>query len=297
LTSYTAHSVFERFCVPAKATDFALISKVFSKYSIENHIESISASKYLILISVGIALLISFVFSYLLEKCAGVVVTLALVGFYAAAGYLSYISWKGMNENKDFGENDALKRSKYKLYRGLLGFLAISIAILSCMICCFWSRLILAVKVISAAAEFVSETKRVIFVPIVMLVITCAYLGFWTLITCYIYSTAQFVKDIPNDVPFVPLDITNEIRKTMYFHGIGLFWNLALLLTISNFIITGATCLWYHKDHSNNKNLLTTTITWMIRYHFGTIAFGSFILAVVWILRVIADYLEVKIVC
>jgi len=270
------------------------MSAVFSKFSVESYIESVTQTKNLIFASIGIAIVISFIFSFFLEKCAGVVVAVSLIGFYAGAGYLSYISWNGMKTNK--AQETEIQKSKYKLFKGLLGFLVTSMALLGCMICCYWSRLVLATKVISAAAEFVSETKRIILVPVFMLVITCGYLGVWTMTSCYIFSTADLYKpvDVPKGTPFVPLSINNDIRKIMYFHGFGLLWNVALLLTVSNFIVTGATCLWYHRDHDNNKNLLFTTVSWMLKYHMGTLAFGSFILAAVWAARVIVEYLEVK---
>lgn len=295
MTSYTSTNVFGRFCVPTVASDFKLISQVFSKYSVESYIESLTETKNYIFASIGIALVISFLFSWFLEKCAGVVVTISIVGFYAGAGYLAFIAWKGMGDNKD--SKDEFQKSKFKLYKGLFGTMIIIMSILSCMICCFWSRLVLATKIISAAAEFVTETKRIVFVPIVMLVITCGYLALWTMTSVYILSTAEYVdiKSIQNSgTPFVPLDITKNIKNMLYFHGFGLFWNIAFLLTASNFIITGATCLWYHRDNDNSKNLLITTVTWMLKYHIGTLAFGSFILAVIWTIRVIVEYIDVK---
>ena len=274
--------------------DFKIASLVFSKFSIEKHIETVADAQNAILASIAIAVIISFLFSWFLEKCASVIVTLALISFYAGAGYLSFVSWKGMQANKN--SDDKIKQSKFKLYKSLLTFLVAAMSVMACMICCFWSRLVLAVKIISAAAEFVAETKRVVLVPIFMMVLTCGYVGFWTMISCYIYSTASLSSEVkkPIDTPFVPLDVNDTIKKLMYFHGFGLFWNIALLLTISNFIVTGATCLWYHRDHENNKNLLSTTVMWMLRYHMGTLAFGSFILAVVWVLTAIVEYLEVS---
>lgn len=109
----------------------------------------------------------------------------------------------------------------------------------------------------------------------------------------YIYSNGEVT--INKSQPFVGISINDKLKNYVYLHGIGLLWNLAFLLTASNFVIAGAVCLWYHKDHENRRSLILTTIWWMLRYHIGTIAFGSLILAIVWLLRALADYLEVLI--
>lgn len=65
-------------------------------------------------------------------------------------------------------------------------------------------------------------------------------------------------------------------------------------MTLSNFIINGAVCFWYHNTVNSTKNPISTSLWWAIRYHLGTIALGSFILAVIWVIRIIAEYLHQK---
>lgn len=69
---------------------------------------------------------------------------------------------------------------------------------------------------------------------------------------------------------------------------------MALILTISHFIIVGATAIWYFPSsrHQYSSPILKS-ISWMLRYHIGSLALGSLLLAMVWLLRILAQYLYV----
>lgn len=75
----------------------------------------------------------------------------------------------------------------------------------------------------------------------------------------------------------------------------GGFWNLAFILAISHFVVTAGTCIWYFNRQVNDKtHPFLTGLWWLFRYHLGSVAFGSLILALVYVLRVIADMIHVS---
>lgn len=78
-------------------------------------------------------------------------------------------------------------------------------------------------------------------------------------------------------------------------HGFGLLWGISFLLACSHFVIACATALWYFgPSRAQFKNPIQTSVFWMIRYHLGSIAFGSILLAIVWALRIVAQYIVVS---
>jgi hypothetical protein len=87
--------------------------------------------------------------------------------------------------------------------------------------------------------------------------------------------------------------IEKQEKYFLYYHGFGFLWNTAMILSMSNFVITSATCIWYHNNHEDGGHPISKSFFMAFRYHFGTLAFGSFILAVVWVLRIIAEYVNV----
>jgi solute carrier family 44 (choline transporter-like protein), member 2/4/5 len=84
----------------------------------------------------------------------------------------------------------------------------------------------------------------------------------------------------------------------MYFHLFGLLWNSAFLLTCSHFIIATSTCIWYFNRKEKHKtHPVLKSVIWMVVFHLGTVAFGSLILALVYLLRLIAQYIHVSSKC
>lgn len=129
-------------------------------------------------------------------------------------------------------------------------------------------------------------------VPIMMLAVTTGYIFFWLFGLGYIYSNGEVVLD--SSKPFVGISIDKKLKNYVYSHALGFLWNIAFLLTVSNFVITGACAIWYYKSGDKKGSLIGTTVWWMFRYHIGTLAFGSLILAIVWLIRSLADYLDVR---
>ena len=120
----------------------------------ESILEGIGNAKWLILASVLMAFIASYLFSFFLETCAGIVIAITMIGFYAGLAFLCFISYKKKAEHKaiydkDNSESIALKLSKFF---NLVFWITLSILILStCLLLCFFSRIVLAVKVIKVS--------------------------------------------------------------------------------------------------------------------------------------------------
>ena len=77
----------------------------------------------------------------------------------------------------------------------------------------------------------------------------------------------------------------------------GIFWLIAFLVSCNEFVIIVSTCTWYfsRKDIPDDDGIpgdseVMKGFIWSIRYHPGSIAFGSFLLALVWIIRALFEY-------
>lgn len=89
-------------------------------------------------------------------------------------------------------------------------------------------------------------------------------------------------------------------KTAKYYFAIFVFgglWNFAILLAVQFFILASAVCIWYWvspsvadgdteaKRHLDEVKPISTSIYRAYRYHLGTLAFGSFILAATWFIR------------
>lgn len=112
------------------------------------------------------------------------------------------------------------------------------------------------------------------------------------LIYAYIFSTGTLRHD--KQFPYMKIKLEKKENYFVLFHSFGVLWNIALILSASDFIITGATCIWYYNNHEDGKNPVSRPIWWLLRYHLGTVSFGALLLAIIWVFRIIVEYIEVK---
>lgn len=71
----------------------------------------------------------------------------------------------------------------------------------------------------------------------------------------------------------------------------------AFLIALNQFILASAVCIWYFASGSDSgaQRPVSRSIWWAFRYHLGTLAFGSFILALVWTIKYILMYIQARI--
>jgi len=80
----------------------------------------------------------------------------------------------------------------------------------------------------------------------------------------------------------------------MIYHLFGALWFTAFISACVQFIIASSTCIWYFSQGTGQgaTGTVRKSVWRLFRYHFGSIAFGSLILAVVQLIRIILAYME-----
>jgi len=277
----------------------ATIGKLFSGFNIEAILNSVWLNRWIIVSCIGLAFLLGYFFSLFMQYCTWLIVMVSFLGIFGIGGFLSYLAW---NKHKDLQdklstETDPAIRedldSDCTFYKyiaiGLWVILGISFLVLVCL----FDRVILAVKVIQAAADFVTDHKEVVFVPIVLILVSGAYTVWWGYGMAGIYSTGD-VKFDPN-YPWGKITVTEKMKIYIYIHGFALLWNIAFLLGVSHFLLACSTAIWYfNRQDIERPNPLLRSIWWLFRYHLGSVAFGSLLLALVWAIQILVTYLHQK---
>lgn len=80
----------------------------------------------------------------------------------------------------------------------------------------------------------------------------------------------------------------------VYLHIFVYFWVYELIQAVFSYVVIVAVCTWYFTSTADSRGTfsLTRGFWWSIRYNFGSLLFGSFILAVVWVIRIIFEYIQ-----
>lgn len=87
----------------------------------------------------------------------------------------------------------------------------------------------------------------------------------------------------------------------MWYMVFGFIWIIFFLISCNEFVVIVSAITWYYSDKTipdddgiPGDSDVRYGFWWSVRYHMGSLAFGSFILAVVWILKVIFEYVGEK---
>ena len=83
----------------------------------------------------------------------------------------------------------------------------------------------------------------------------------------------------------------------IYFLVFALFWVVAYIICLQQFIIASLTCMWYFNGQGDSKGRVSVllSIKWGAWYHCGSIAMGSFLIALVTMIRVMFEYYTKKV--
>jgi len=144
----------------------------------------------------------------------------------------------------------------------------------------------------------VSQNTRVALLPVASLVLSAVYLIFWVVAMAHLYSVG--------DVKFDKDSFTNSFvyhgytYYMLWYFLFSLFWVVSFLISFEEFMIAAMTCQWYFSgqgeamsDKPGEANV-GLAFRWAAYYHCGSIAFGSFCIALVTMIRVVFEYITMQ---
>lgn len=180
----------------------------------------------------------------------------------------------------------------------------ISGAIYCLCLCCNWAQLKLSVMVIDVAADFVQDTRRIVIVPIAYFLVWC--LCFWIWFYGFLGVASISESDITvSSVRAQSKEVNRSEATNWMLFGMcfGMLWITSFIMAANEFALIAATITWYFSDKSKDANSVGSIageadvslgVKWTYRYQAGTIALGSFILAIIWVVRAIFEYIGEK---
>lgn len=231
------------------------------------------------------AVVASIIYLLILRCCAGVVIFFSIFAIIAAFGAGGY--WLYANRLLYAAKDNNYLYMTYGAY-ALWGAAGVFAAL---TLCCL-SRIRLAVAIMKVTSQFIYRTPSTLLLPIIFFVLVLGWLLFWVFLAVYITSVGS---PAPRDPPLQFLTTMVWSKQTQYiflYHLFGGLWVNAFLIGCFQFIIAAACCTWYFSFTSDTtgSGSVMAGIKWILIYHMGSIAFGSFIIALVQFIRIIFEY-------
>lgn len=213
LKSYDTLTFLGGFCIPVEPDLLSTVASTFSGMNIESVTESIIANRYIFLICLGFAFVVSYLFSILLEHCTWVIVSVSIVGLLVGGTYISIMSWiryKNLSTEAETSANKEEMMSNANFYKWVSIVLWATLTIFLLVLICLFGRLVLAVNVIRAAADFVTDATGIVMVPVVVIFMSFIFFVYWCYALMRLYSTGELYHH--TSYPWGKIKTSQELR-------------------------------------------------------------------------------------
>ncbi|RXN35460.1 choline transporter 2 isoform X3 [Labeo rohita] len=274
--------------------------------------EDYTKSWYWILICLVIAVVLSLIFIVLLRYLAGIMVWVMIILVIAVVAYgIAHCSMKYVNLKDMPGANITLQQlglqPNFSVYLHIrqtwLAFiiiLAILEVIIIILLIFLRNRIRIAVELMKEASRAVGHVMSSLFYPIFTFFLLTIVIAFWGVTANFSLSAVKTACP-QSECLFAFYGGETPYHKYLIFLQ---FYNVFLFFWCANFVtalgqmtLAGAFASYYWAPNKPNDMPafpLCASLGRSLRYHTGSLAFGSLILSIVQIIRVLLEYIDHK---
>ena len=295
-----------RYCMPKANFSIysifpSMVYQIQAQNPLEQWVSDIRTTWPVILGMCGLALLFTFALIMLLRYCSGFFTWFAIFGMIAMFIVLGSVLIKGgqeKTEEKDqfafdlnYSKDEAKSTdSSARTYRGIgiLSFVLAGVMVL--LVICLWKRIRLAIAIMKASNEYISDTPSIYLVPTINLFILVGFYTYAAITAVYLISSGD-PKQIEG-TPIGKFEYDARLQRLLLYALIGLFWLNAFIIACTQFVITSSVCIWYFAYPKKNQKSVRTSYKRLIFNHMGSIAFGTIVLSIVQVFRILLAYIQ-----
>ena len=153
---------------------------------------------------------------------------------------------------------------------GLAFIFIVIFAINALILWCYWDYIKIGLKLIECAARFLTEKPSIYFISLISLALNLIFTIFW--IFAWVGASA------------LSLDSDTYSSLSILWYAIGVFFTF-LLYYFMVFAVASAVAFWYYQNE--NTNVIQGFLN--LKYHLGSVAFGSLVITIITVMRVLAE--------
>eukprot|EP00298_Acanthocystis_sp_HF-20_P012344 c19844_g2_i1.p1 GENE.c19844_g2_i1~~c19844_g2_i1.p1 ORF type:complete len:637 (-),score=245.68 c19844_g2_i1:1197-3107(-) len=256
---------------------------------------------YVVILVVGIlgALILSFTWLQLLTCFAPILVWTTLLIFFIALIVLDiFLAMKAGFYSNDLlsdstnasNNSNAPYTSEYQEYYKILFYIFIVLTVaFACLVVFLLSRIRLAIALIRESAHVIRTLPQLMITPLIPAILLGFLLVYGIIFGSYLASCGTISNG------HLVWDTT--LRYAMIYHISYILWAMFIILGLHSVTLAGVVAAFYWtRDKDELSSPLISTLRRTIRYHLGSICFGSFILTVIklikWALQYMTHYLK-----
>jgi hypothetical protein len=142
-----------------------------------------------------------------------------------------------------------------------------------------------------------SSNSRIVFMPIMTYAALLPVTALWVVSTTFLMSIGTPSFEEGSYVAKITYEA--HISYIFWVYLFGFFWVVAFILAVEQFVIGATCCMWYYSNGGDDQSSgggvsISLALGWSVKYHLGSLAMGSFLIAVVTMIRVVFEYIAKK---
>ncbi|CEG35527.1 choline transporter-like protein [Plasmopara halstedii] len=204
-----------------------------------------------------------------------------------------------------------VSKDKQKAY-AVAAYVTYALASVAFLLVCFFQKKIrLAVGIVKEASRALQRLPFLVLFPIVPIVMLLILFAYATIVGAFIYSSGEMElaslageladqagQSVPTNVTTILTRVKSDqtMQLLVAYHFFGFLWTAQLINAISMCTIAGSVCRYYWSRNKTSDEMgrfpVLTSFKNCFRYHFGSLAFGAFIIAVVQFIRAVLLYID-----
>lgn len=236
------------------------------------------------LVFAGVSVIISLLWIFLIRFHAGFFVwTTVFLVLFCVNGMVVffYFTWDAA-KTRASGQfvSEGMQREE-QTYFGMLIASACIAGIIDLLLLFMRKRLKIAISILKEASRAVSAMPSMVLFPILIFLLTLILFSFWVAAELYLASARKVPELI---APTTNLTVFKYFQWYLLF---ALFWGQQFLSGVNQTTLAGAVVTWYW---AIDKRSLPGMPVWrsfgrVLKYHLGSIALGSLLIAVIQFIR------------
>lgn len=152
-------------------------------------------------------------------------------------------------------------------------------------------RLMIAIACLKVATQAIAAMPMILFSPLIPMLMNVLFMTWACFVAVYLYASGELKKGSDGTVTIS----WNETLQYMgLYHLFGVFWTTQFIAGFGVMMTAGAIASYYWQREEMPRGPIRKSIGRATRYHLGSIALGSFIVAVVQFVRAIMEYVNKK---
>eukprot|EP01116_Phalansterium_solitarium_P012472 TRINITY_DN2878_c0_g1_i2.p1 TRINITY_DN2878_c0_g1~~TRINITY_DN2878_c0_g1_i2.p1 ORF type:complete len:608 (+),score=118.10 TRINITY_DN2878_c0_g1_i2:131-1954(+) len=303
---YSSEPLVSR-CAPTAAVTATMngVNYVVNKINAQDVAQTVFQDLYLtwkwMILGVAISVVVSFIWLVLLRFFCGVFVWLTIIlCFTAMCAITIVLFYFGENMRKNLEATPESERLNSTVRNTwivrIVSYIFVALTgIFLILLIWLGRRIQLAIQIIKEAAHAMASMPSIMLLPVGVFVALALFSAFWVVVSMFLGSSGvNSFDDISEKTSFKPETILRWMAVYWFF---GFLWTSQFMLAFMEMVIAGSIGSWYWNSRtpeSMPRLPVLAAVARTIRFHMGTVAAGSLIIAIIQFIRAVLAYLQRK---